>query len=140
MPRVRTAVLVALVLALASCAPHAPTRAEGAWVRAAGQGATTAAYFTLVNDSDRALELAAVDAPWADSVQVHETVREDGLVLMRQVLAMPVPAGGWVEFKPGGSHVMLFGVHASLTAGARKPLTLRFADGTQLEVMAQVRP
>jgi len=50
-----------------------------------------------------------------------------------------VPAGGQVELKPGGYHVMLIGLTRDLAVGEKFPVTLEFASGATLQVEAEVR-
>ena len=50
-----------------------------------------------------------------------------------------VPAGGQVELKPGGYHVMLIGLTRDLTDGEKFPLTLQFEKGGEVTVEAEVR-
>jgi hypothetical protein len=50
-----------------------------------------------------------------------------------------VPAGGQVELKPGGYHVMLIGLTRDLNVGDKFPVTLEFASGAKLQVEAEVR-
>ena len=50
-----------------------------------------------------------------------------------------VPAGGQVELKPGGYHVMLIGLMRDLSDGEKFPLTLQFEKGGEVTVEAEVR-
>ena len=45
---------------------------------------------------------------------------------MRQVDAVPLPAGQAVTLSPGGYHIMLVDLKAPLVAGQSFPLTLTF--------------
>ena len=45
---------------------------------------------------------------------------------MRAAGPQTIPAGGALQMKPGGMHIMLTGLKAPLKAGQRLPLTLRF--------------
>ena len=65
----------------------------------------------------------------------------DGDVMRMQAVqgGIEVPAGGQVELKPGGYHVMLIGLTRDLNAGDKFPVTLEFASGAKLQVEAEVR-
>jgi copper(I)-binding protein len=63
----------------------------------------------------------------------------DGMMMMRQLDSVEVPAGGNLEFKPGGNHVMLIGLERPLVACERFPLTLRFKDAGDVELIVEVR-
>jgi periplasmic copper chaperone A len=114
--------------------------ADGAWVRLVPPSqTTTAAFVTLVNrgTADRAL----VDArtPRANTVELHEMAHEGDRMRMRRVERIAVPAGGQVVLRPGGLHLMLFGLSSPLEQGERVPITLIFDDGSTVDVEAEAR-
>ena len=61
------------------------------------------------------------------------------MMRMSPVKQIEVPAHGKVELKPGGYHVMLFGLKKTPTAGDTVKLTLTFDDGSTASTMASVR-
>ncbi|WP_208026956.1 copper chaperone PCu(A)C [Rhabdothermincola sediminis] len=68
-----------------------------------------------------------------------DTTMSGGMMQMREVDAIEVPAGGTVELKPGGYHVMLLELAEPLTEGTMVPLTLRFEGFDPVVVEAEVR-
>lgn len=58
---------------------------------------------------------------------------------MRPVDRLPVPAGGSVELKPGGLHVMLMDLKRKLAVGDHFQLTLRFEKSGEKTVDVEVR-
>ncbi|MWR20638.1 copper chaperone PCu(A)C, partial [Helicobacter pylori] len=50
-----------------------------------------------------------------------------------------VPAGGRLEFKPGGKHIMLLGVKRTLRAGEQVPLVFALEGNKSLTVQAVVK-
>jgi periplasmic copper chaperone A len=112
-----------------------------AWARASAGAATTgAAYVTLTGGASDDT-LIGVSAPVADTVQVHESSSEGGVMRMRQVTAgVPVPAGKTVVLRPGGYHIMMIGLHQPLVAGHGFPLTLTFAHAAPVTVPVTVQP
>lgn len=99
----------------------------------------SAAYLTLRNSGDADRRLVAAESPVAATLELHTHLHEDGMMRMRQVEHIDVPAGAEVKLEPGGLHVMLLGLQQPLTPGESIPLSLRFADGEQLELEAEVR-
>jgi copper(I)-binding protein len=77
-------------------------------------------------------------------VEIHEMSMEGDVMRMRQITALPLPAGEAVTLKPGGFHIMLTGLKQALRPGQTVPLTLwvEGADGKRsaTEVQAQVKP
>ena len=127
-------------LLLASCKPAPPAvSVEGAWARAtvpAQMG--SAAYFTIRN-SGGADKLLSVASPAADA-SLHSTSMDNGVMRMRPLQELDIPAKGTVELKPGGMHVMLMGLKQPLQAGDTLELDLRFEKSGELKVNAEVRP
>lgn len=100
---------------------------------------TGAAYLRIRNVGDRDMTLVAAFSPAADAVELHTHVDDAGVLRMRQVKEIVVPAGNEVAFKPGGYHVMLIGLPLPLLAGDKVSITLRFADDTAKTFEAIVR-
>ena len=100
---------------------------------------TGAAYLRLRNVSDRDMTLVAAFSPAAEAVELHMHIDDAGVLRMRQVKEIVVPAGSEMAFQPGGYHVMLIGLPLPLLAGDKVPITLRFADDTATTLEAVVR-
>lgn len=113
----------------------APLEATQVWSRAMPPTAPTGAvYFTLQNPGDSPDRLLGVQTPRAKKAELHTHVHKGGMMRMKHVDSIEVPAGGQVEFKPGSNHVMLFELSAPLVAGERFPLTLEFEHAGEVTV------
>ncbi len=141
----RTALLFAVFLAAAAYGPGAACAADeantvsagNAWARASA-GSTGAAYVTLKGGAaPDALVSAAT--PVAARAEVHQSLMDNGIMKMRAVPSLPIPAGAAVTFAPGGYHVMLMGLKQPLVAGQSFPLTLTFAHAAPVTVDVQIR-
>lgn len=127
---------------LVSFAAQAQVKVDDPWVRAtvAPQKAT-GAFMQLT--SPKAAKVVAASSPVAAMVEIHEMKMDDGVMKMRAVDALPLPAGQAVALKPGGYHVMLMGLKGQIKAGDAVPLTLTVEgeDGKRmaLEVKALAR-
>jgi copper(I)-binding protein len=64
---------------------------------------------------------------------------QDGMARMVAQDSMPIPAGGELSLEPGGYHLMLMRPKAALAAGDEVAVTLKFDDGSSLEVSMPVR-
>jgi periplasmic copper chaperone A len=126
MKRNVTCLALAASLALAACGTKdqgAPVTVDHAWVRAMAPGQTgTAAYLRLT--SDTAAKLIAVSSPAAKSVELHGSEMRDGIMSMRAVESLDLPARETVELKPGGLHLMMMAVQTPLKDGDSVSLTL----------------
>lgn len=152
--RIHIAVLLAATaVALTGCAsatPASPQETTGtkasavsisdAWVKAADSG-MSAAFGTLVNDSDTDVTVVSATTKASSMVELHETVSNDaGEMVMRQKKGgFVVPAHGSLALEPGGNHIMLMGLAAPLTAGSEASFTLTFADDTTYSFTAPVK-
>ncbi|RFA29065.1 hypothetical protein CAI21_11515 [Alkalilimnicola ehrlichii] len=99
----------------------------------------SAAYMTLRNPSDETFALVAAESTIAQTVELHTHLHEDGVMKMRKVEEIIVPAGDEIGLEPGGYHIMLLGLEHALAAGDDVPLTLIFNDGSRLDVTAEAR-
>ncbi len=98
-----------------------------AWARPGMEGGNSAVYFRIRNGGDREDTLYAAESDVAEKVEIHETYKtEKGLMGMRHVPFVVIPAGGEILFKPGGYHVMLINLKRPLKEGDRITLVLRF--------------
>ena len=121
----------------------AQVRVENAWVRATVPAQkATGAFMKLTSPGDASL--VGVATPAAPLVEIHESSIQGGVMQMRAVPRVELPANRSVELKPGGYHVMLMGLTAPLKAGETVPITLTFEDAggkrTSVVVSATVRP
>jgi copper(I)-binding protein len=120
-----------LVVAVSSGALAQGVEVKDAWARATPAGAqTAAAYVTIV--SPTADRLTGVATPEAQKAELHSMTMEGGVMKMRPIDGLDLPAGTLVTLKPGGYHIMLTGLAKPLREGDTFPLTLSFANaGTQ---------
>ncbi|VAV92080.1 hypothetical protein MNBD_ALPHA02-1728 [hydrothermal vent metagenome] len=97
-----------------------------------------AAYFTVTNKSDKSDVLARVSSTLAERVEIHLSTNEGGIMKMAQADHINIPANGTVSVKPGGYHLMLFGLKKKLAVGDLLPLRLRFLHAGEVNVIAKV--
>lgn len=148
-----------LVLAVGAClallggcsssaaSPSPGITVTGAWARAASAAAGAgAAYATITNAGSAADALIGASSPAAATVEVHETMEMGspdasggGMMGMQPVARVEIPAGGSLQLKPGGYHVMLVGLVRDLAVGDTIDLTLKFERAGTITVKAQVR-
>ena len=108
---------------------------EAPFARAtAGPAKNGAAFLTVKNAGAEADRLIAAKSPVADRVELHTHLHENGVMKMRQVDAIDVPASGEATLEPGGNHVMLMGLKAPLKEGETFPLTLVFEKAGEVTV------
>lgn len=137
---------VAALMGLGLCvlAPAmAQVQASEAWVRATvAQQKATGAFMRL--QSTRDARLIEVRCMAAGISEIHEMRMEGSTMKMHAVDGVDLPAGRWVEFKPGAQHLMLMQLSRQLLPGDKLPLQLVVEDRQShkretVEVQAEVR-
>jgi copper(I)-binding protein len=111
---------------------------EDAYTRATVPGQQVAGGFMKIENKGASDQLISASSPVAGEVQLHEMAMDGNVMKMRQVKDIPVPAGGAVELKPGGLHLMFMNIKAPLTAGETVPVKLKFAKAGEVEVKMPV--
>ncbi len=118
--------------------------AEDAWVRLNPlPGRPAAAYFTVINNAEQPDRLLGLDVPSGGRALLHRSQTRgqgDGeIMLMLFITSVTIPAGGSLEFSPGGFHAMLFDLSGPLEVGSLLPLALNFERAGTVIVDAEVR-
>jgi copper(I)-binding protein len=132
--------VVALVLGTTATGAAAAGRA-GPSVTAASvrlpavTGRPAAGYFTF-NGGTAGDTLTSVASPLAKRIELHSNSMAGGVMRMDMLPAVKAGAGETVRFAPGGNHLMIFGLAATVKPGATLPLTFRFSSGAVVKVDA----
>jgi periplasmic copper chaperone A len=64
---------------------------------------------------------------------------DSGMMGMRKIDSLEIPAGGMVKLMPGGYHIMLIGLTRELVVGEKIEMTLKFEKAGDVKVTAEVR-
>jgi periplasmic copper chaperone A len=131
--------LICVAAALIGCAVES-LAASNAFSYACAAGGECGVFLTLTNSNSQPDTLVSARTDVADHAELHTVVMDmKGGMKMQQVADIALPASSSVELKPGGFHVMLFGLNKELKAGDTFPLTLKFDKGGEQTVQVQVR-
>lgn len=114
-------------------------KVENTWIRPANKGMNSAMYFKLDNSSNKADTLYKVSSESAELVQIHETFMKNGLMGMKEVKFIVVPAHSSITFKPGGYHVMFIKLKKDFKVKSKEEAYLYFKSGTKIKVNPIVR-
>jgi copper(I)-binding protein len=133
-----------VVLSFASAralAQAGAVQVDGAWARATvpGQG-VGAVYLKITSPQDA--KLTGVKTAVAKSAEIHSMSHEGGVMKMRRLDALDLPAGRTVVLEPGGDHIMLIDLAGPLKAGQRVQIQLtveRLGKRMRVPVSVQVR-
>lgn len=106
---------------------QAEVKLTDAWVRASNPGQSVgAAYVTLSSPQD--VTLVYIETERAGSVEMHSMTMQNGIMKMRSMEELPVPAGKPVKLAPGGLHLMLFELPTPFKTGEQVKFRLCFKD------------
>ncbi|MEO7253381.1 MAG: copper chaperone PCu(A)C [Casimicrobium sp.] len=111
---------------------------DHAWARVTPGAVKNSAAFMTFNNAGVADKLISVTGSVAKEVQMHSMVTEGGMMKMREINALDIPANSKAEFKPGGYHVMLIGIPDGLKEGTKFPLKLKFEKAGEITVQVSV--
>ncbi len=134
--------LVALAaLAWSALASAGEVRVDDAWARATLPGQKVAGvYMTLTSQAGG--RLIGVESPSAPTAEIHEMRHQDGVMKMRRIESLALPAGQPVKLAPGGFHIMLLDIGQPLQPGQQVSLTLLVEEAGErrsIPVKAPVR-
>ena len=114
---------------------------ENVWARATVPGQKVGAVYLEIR-SESPAKLIGVSSPAARSAEIHSMSNEGGVMKMRQLKQLDLPAAQTVRLAPNGNHIMLLDIKQPLQPGARVPLTLIVEQKGKkkwIQVQAEVR-
>lgn len=88
-----------------------------------------AGYATLVNNSGQPLHIDRIDGADFGSVEMHQMSMDGGMMQMRPLTGLDLPAHGSLSLDENGKHLMLMNPKHPFKAG--DTATLRFQCGKQ---------
>ena len=122
----------ALLIGLLTGAVHAAemVKVVDPWARATVPGQKVGGVYMEIVAREN-LRLTGVKSAAAETAQVHQMKMENGMMRMRAVPFLELPAGKPVRLEPGGYHVMLFDLKHSLVTGQKLKLELTLEDAAK---------
>lgn len=131
-----------LGLVLIVCA-HAQSSivVDNAWARATVPGQSVGAVYFEIRSAGPA-SLIGASTPIARRAEMHSMSNEGGVMKMRALSRVELPAGQTVTLGPNGNHIMLLDLKHPLQAGATVPLVLiveQKGKKKEIQVQAEVR-
>lgn len=118
-----------LLLLLAACESYAADllKVVDPWARATVPGQNVGGvYMELIAGEN--LRLTGIKTAASETAEVHQMKMEKGMMRMRPVPFLALPAGKRVKLEPGGYHIMLFDLKNSLVAGQKLKIELIVED------------
>ena len=91
-------------------------------------------YFR-VQGGPRDVQLVAVTSDLAQRVEMHETVRENGMTAMKPLASADVPAKGELVFKQGGKHLMIWNINGAAVRAGKLPMAFVFTNNNNERIL-----
>jgi len=105
------------------------------WTRAtAAAGGSGGGYLVIRNTGSQADRLIRAESRSARVMELHTMSMEGGVMRMRPVQDIPIPAGGEVKLEPGGLHVMFLETNFRFEQGRNIPVRLVFEKAGAIDV------
>ena len=109
-----------------------------AYVRGLPPGVeNTSAYMMIHNTGRHDVVLTGGQADFVESVSIHTTQNNNGMMGMVHIMNLTIPAGEQVVLESGGIHLMLSGLNRVL-GNEEVTLTLEFNEGRTHELLLPV--
>ena len=99
---------------------------------------SAAIYLTIANDGGSDT-LRAITAKGLGTITLHQSQNDGGVMRMRELPTIAVPAKGEIKLAPMGLHGMIAPLARALKPGDDAMLTLHFERQGEVEVTAPVR-
>lgn len=112
---------------------------SGCWIRSLPAPAPSAAYFTVKNSGGGQARLQSASSPAYGMVMLHQTTQKDGMSRMSATQDIAIPAGGQLEFKPGGYHAMLEDAATAPAIGSKVAMDFLFDTGEKATAECEVK-
>lgn len=124
-----SAIAAAAIISQAALAqiaePPVPVTVTNAWAKTTVPGGKVSAAYMDIK-STAPVKLLKAETSIAGNVEIHNMSMKEGVMEMKAVDAIDVPANKTVSLKPGGYHVMLMMLAASINEGDTVPIKLTF--------------
>jgi hypothetical protein len=135
----RFSTLLAVLSLGTSVAFAADVSIEQPFARATPPGQPNSAAFMQLSNKGEATALVAAHSSVANVVELHTHIHDEGVMRMRKIEQIELPAGATTLLEPGGLHVMLIDLKQPLQDGSRIDLTLEYADGSEQQIEVPVQ-
>ncbi len=114
---------------------------SGFWTRAMLPAQPAAGGFlTVTNTGKEDDRMISVTTTRAGKSEIHEMAMVDNVMKMRQLAdGLVIPAGGTVELKPGGYHLMFLEVPERFEEGQTVPVTVTFEKAGKVDLVLPVK-
>ncbi len=97
--------LILILALLLPASAYAELEFSEAWIKnLPAPVPVRAGYVTIHNSGTKAVRIAEIRSETFTSVEIHQTLMQDGMMRMEPVVNLTIAAGETVQLAPGGLH------------------------------------
>lgn len=111
---------------------------DNAFARPASKQQRNSAVFMQISNQGSDASVVAASSDAARIVELHTHVNDAGVMRMRRIDKIDLPAGETVTLKPGGLHIMFIGLNRDLNLDDSVEVVLELSDGSKKAVLAPI--
>ncbi len=97
-----------------------------------------AGYMTIHNPQSKAVSIVSLRSDAFASIEIHQTIEQDGMMRMEQVPSLTIEANSSVQLAPGGLHLMMMNPSEPTQPGDLLEIVIVLDDGSEQRVEMQV--
>ncbi len=112
---------------------------SGAFSRANPKTAMAGAGFMIIRSLGEADRLIGFTSPACNRPELHTHINDNGIMRMREVEAIDVPAGGEARLEPGGLHLMFIDLNQQFVEGESLEATLIFEKAGEVPITLVIK-
>lgn len=98
-----------------------------------------AGYMHISNNQNLEVTIVSLQSKSFESIEIHQSLEVDGMMSMRPVDNLSIPAGASLELAPGGFHLMMMNPLDELIPGQKVAVTLYYEDQKTQLIEMEVR-
>jgi len=134
----RSLILVLLIYSLPVAAES--LRVTDAWIKNLPMAVPVrAGYMHISNNQNREVTIVSLQSKSFESIEIHQSMEVNGMMSMRPVDTLSIPAGASLELAPGGFHLMMMNPLDELIPGQKVAVTLYYEDQKAQLIEMEVR-
>jgi len=134
----RLSILVLLMLSLPAAAES--LQITEAWIKNLPMAVPVrAGYMHISNNQNTEITIVSLQSKSFESIEIHQSMEVNGMMGMRPVDALSIPAGGSLELAPGGFHLMMMNPQEELVPGQKVTVTLYYQNQNTQLIELEVR-
>ena len=99
----------------------------------------SAGYLRITNNGEQDETLVGFASAAAAMVQLHESSMSNGMMSMKHIESIVIPAGDSIQLQPSGLHLMIMGTNKEAFAGESISIDFHFESGAMFTASLPIK-